>query len=298
LVEGREQDWAGWIWSMLAAGIAVLGVFAWHQLRRDRRDGSALLPMHLFANRGYSAGLVTQALFQGSMAGFVLVLAIYVQNGLGFSAIAAGLTLLPFSVGAFIGTGISVPLGVKLGKIIMRWRDPSVDLHLRAVQVMHEQGATLTGWNLAPAMALGGIGLGLRSSHDRRGSGHDPATRRGCRLRCLRHDPAGGCRDRRRHRRRGLLRRVGTTFTQARLEEAITAASWVGIIGFALCALATTLPSRRPSRRARPSASGNWQCRPDRIALRRSQRRVASRQCRAATRLEDLERSSGRTRRR
>ena len=89
------------------------------QRRRERRTGSALLPMHLFSDRGFSAGLVTQATFQGSLAGFALALTIYVQTGLGFSAIHAGLTLLPFSLGAFVGTGISVPLGTKLGKVVM-----------------------------------------------------------------------------------------------------------------------------------------------------------------------------------
>ena len=50
------------------------------------RTGSALLPMRLFADRGFSAGLVTQGAFQGALAGFALVLTVYVQAGLGWSA--------------------------------------------------------------------------------------------------------------------------------------------------------------------------------------------------------------------
>ena len=61
---------------------------------------------------------MTQAAFSAAMAGFVLALVIYVQSGLGFSAIHAGLVLLPFSLGAFIGVGISAPLGLKLGKVV------------------------------------------------------------------------------------------------------------------------------------------------------------------------------------
>ena len=56
----------------------------------------------LFSDRGFSAGLVTQGAFQGSLAGFALVLTVYVQTGLGWSAIHAGMTLLPFSLGAFV----------------------------------------------------------------------------------------------------------------------------------------------------------------------------------------------------
>ena len=42
--------------------------------------------MRLFRDRGFSAGLVTQGAFQGSLAGFALVLTVYIQTGLGWSA--------------------------------------------------------------------------------------------------------------------------------------------------------------------------------------------------------------------
>src|SRR6185503_10437215 len=106
LVEGRQQDWAAWIWAVGASGVLVLAAFVVQQVRRERATGSALLPMRLFADRGFSAGLVTQGAFQGALAGFALVLTVYVQTGLGWSAIHAGMTLLPFSLGAFVGTGV------------------------------------------------------------------------------------------------------------------------------------------------------------------------------------------------
>lgn len=162
LVEGRQQDWAGWIWALGAAGVGVLGAFVVQQQRRDRITGSALLPMRLFADRGFSAGLVTQGTFQGSMAGFALALTLYVQAGLGWSAIHAGLTLLPFSLGAFVGTSISVPLGTRLGKVVMV---TGAALQSAAtIWVLATVGArddALTTWALVPAMTLSGIGLGL-----------------------------------------------------------------------------------------------------------------------------------------
>ena len=162
LVEGRQQDWAPWIWATGAAGLAVLALFVAQQVRRERRTGSALLPMRLFSDRGFSAGLVTQGTFQGSLAGFALVLTIYVQTGLGWSAIHAGLTLLPFSLGAFVGTAISVPLGMKLGKVVMvtgALLQSSATVWVLAI--VHSQGDGLSTWPLAPALAVSGIGLGL-----------------------------------------------------------------------------------------------------------------------------------------
>jgi len=247
LVEGREEDWAGWIWATLAGGVLLLGIFARYQVRRERRDGAALLPMHLFRNRGYSAGLVTQLLFQGSMAGYVLVLAIYVQNGLGFSAIKAGLTLLPFSLGAFVGTAISVPLGTRLGKIVMFVGAVCQAVSVWwAVQAIHSHGAALTVWDLAPAMALGGVGLGLLvvplidvalATVPQRDAGaasgaYGTIQQVGAALGVA---VAGVV----------FFNVIGVDFSQSALERGMAAASWVAVIGYSLCALATTLlPSR------------------------------------------------------
>jgi predicted MFS family arabinose efflux permease len=259
LVEGREQDWAWWIWTMLAAGAVGLAAFVAYQVRRERADGSALLPMHLFGNRGYSAGLVAQFLFQGSMVGFFLVLTIYVQTGLGFSPIDAGLMLLPFSLGAFIGTGVSVPLGVKLGKVIM-FVGAAVQATAVAwaIQIVHAEGTGLGRWDLALALGLGGAGLGLLVV---------PLV--DVALATVAHSDAGAASG-----AYGTFQQVGAAtgvavvgvvffgavgntsgdacgaeaaclFTPVGLEHGLTAAAWVSIVGYAACALATLLlPSR------------------------------------------------------
>ncbi len=162
LVEGRQQDWAGWVWGIGGAGVIVLAAFGVQQVRRERTTGSALLPMRLFSDRGFSAGLVTQGAFQGSLAGFALVLTVYVQTGLGWSAMHAGLTLLPFSLGAFVGTAVSVPLGVKLGKVVMvTGAALQSAATIWVLAVVHGQGDSLSTWNLVPPLAVSGIGLGL-----------------------------------------------------------------------------------------------------------------------------------------
>jgi Na+/melibiose symporter-like transporter len=140
----------------------VLGAFIVQQARLERTAQSALLPMRLFGDRGFSAGLVTQGAFQGALAGFALVLTVYVQTGLGWSAIHAGLTLLPFSLGAFVGTAISVPLGTKLGKVVMVTGAALQSAATIWVLVtVDAQGDALSTWNLCPALAVAGIGLGL-----------------------------------------------------------------------------------------------------------------------------------------
>src|SRR4029079_18558670 len=69
LVEGRQQDWAAWIWAVGASGVLVLAAFVVQQVRRERATGSALLPMRLFSDRGFSAGPGTPGAVHGGAPG-------------------------------------------------------------------------------------------------------------------------------------------------------------------------------------------------------------------------------------
>jgi MFS family permease len=247
LVEGRQQDWAAWIFGLGAVGIGVLAAFVVQQRRRERRTGSALLPMRLFSDRGFSAGLVTQGTFQGSLAGFALVLTVYLQTGLGWSAIHAGLTLLPFSLGAFVGTAISVPLGTRLGKVVMvtgaLLQSAATVWVLVAVR---SSGDSVTTWSLTPALVICGIGLGLlvvplvdvalatvpTSEAGAASGAYGTVQQVGAALGVAIMGTV-------------FFDVVGTSYDVGSLRDGLVAACWVAAAGYALAALACLfLPSR------------------------------------------------------
>lgn len=162
LIEGRGEDWAGWIWAMLIASPLILGIFVWYQARRDRLQGSALVPPILFKNRGYAAGSVVQFTLSGSIGAFFLVLVLYLQIGLGFSAIGAALATLPFSLAALVGSGIAVPFGPVLGKwLIAAGAVAQVGGYFWMTAIVREMGDALVGPDLIFPMALAGLGLTL-----------------------------------------------------------------------------------------------------------------------------------------
>lgn len=157
IVEGRALDWPAWIWGVEALGVVLLGAFVLTQ-----RRGSALLPLGLFRNRGFSAGLVTQAAFQGAMNAFTVAWIIYLQAVLGFDALTTGLTMLPFSLGAFVGVGVAIPLAAKVGKPIVTLGGlVQAGGILWMVAVMTAAGSDLSGWQLVAPGVLLGVGLGL-----------------------------------------------------------------------------------------------------------------------------------------
>jgi len=162
LVEGQTLGWPAWLWIPVAIGALLLVAFVASQRRRMRRDGSALLPMPLFRDRGFSAGIVTQAAFQGSLNAFTLPFIIYLQVGLGFDALTAGLNLLAFSLGAMLGTGAAIPLVPRLGKVLVT--AGAVILAggvLWVFAIVSATGSDFSGWSAVWAMLVAGLGLSL-----------------------------------------------------------------------------------------------------------------------------------------
>ncbi|MEV7803288.1 MFS transporter [Microbispora sp. NPDC088329] len=101
LVEGRQEGWPGWTFASLAASAMMFALFAVQQLRLSRAGGTPLVEPSLFRSRSFLAGLATVLAVYGGMASFMLVIALYVQDGLGRSPLGAGLVFLPMGVAFF-----------------------------------------------------------------------------------------------------------------------------------------------------------------------------------------------------
>jgi EmrB/QacA subfamily drug resistance transporter len=183
LIEGRALGWPIGIWIMMGASPVLLAVFIWYQSRRDKKSGSALVPPSLFHSRGYSAGALTSFSFSASIGAFFLILVLYLQIGLRFSAIDAGLTTLPFSLGALLGSGIAVPLGPRLGKgLILLGALAQIGGYVWIARIVDAQANALVGTDLIAPMALAGR--------------PDICCQRRSSIRCSGHVPAGWFRDR------------------------------------------------------------------------------------------------------
>jgi EmrB/QacA subfamily drug resistance transporter len=93
-----EQSHYGWsspqIYLPLIAGLLLLSAFIWH----EKRDPEPMLPLGLFKVRNFAYGnIATLAIYGGlSVATFLLV--VYLQQVAGYSAIQAGLALMPVTL--------------------------------------------------------------------------------------------------------------------------------------------------------------------------------------------------------
>jgi EmrB/QacA subfamily drug resistance transporter len=105
-------------WLALPAAV-LLGLF----LRRERRltdqDRDPLVDLRLFRRPSYVAGITLALTFFPAMAGLPLVLAIYYQTGLGYTALESALGVTAYAV----GSAISAPLS---GRVVTRVGRPLV----------------------------------------------------------------------------------------------------------------------------------------------------------------------------
>jgi MFS family permease len=103
VVQGRPLGWPAWTIVMIAASIAVFGIFGYVETRIQRRGGDPLVVPSIFRKRSFSGGLVTGLAFFAAIVGFSLVFTVFVQIGLGYSPLKAGLTALPQAIGSVLG---------------------------------------------------------------------------------------------------------------------------------------------------------------------------------------------------
>jgi EmrB/QacA subfamily drug resistance transporter len=162
LVSGRELGWPAWAFWSMAAAIPGLALFAAYERQTARRGGSPLLNMALFARRSFVGGLLVNLTLLAAASGFFLVYVVLVQVGLGFSALDAGLTALPWPLGIAAASGASVQLAPKIGR-----RLPSLGTALMTLGMVGLSlaltvvGSAISGWHLVPGLLMGGLGMGL-----------------------------------------------------------------------------------------------------------------------------------------
>src|SRR5947208_14405727 len=99
----------------IITGIILLGIFAFYELRRPRKDGVPLFDFSLLRYKGFRYGLFTVTIVAMDEFGAVFIISIFLQTVKGLSAISAGLTFLPMAISVFIFAPIAGVLATRFG---------------------------------------------------------------------------------------------------------------------------------------------------------------------------------------
>ncbi len=162
LVQGRELGWPWWAWAMMALSVPVFRVFQRYQRRLHRTHRSPLIEPSLLAKQRFTAGLLVGLIFFAGLMGLTLILSVYLQLGLGYSPLRAGLTQAPWAFGTAVGAVAGHVLSARFGgrRLLVGGTAvlaAGVVALLVTLTVTDRPAPPLT---LLPALLLLGIGMG------------------------------------------------------------------------------------------------------------------------------------------
>ena len=162
LTEGRALDWPVWAFVLLAAVVPLAVAFARVERRLEDRGGHPLLPLTLLRLPGMWRGLLLGIPFFAGFGAFMFVSALVLQQGAHFGPLRSGLALVPMAVTFLLASLQTARLTARFGRRVL-----SAGALFQCAGLVAVAGTLVAEWphitpaNLAPAMALAGLGQGL-----------------------------------------------------------------------------------------------------------------------------------------
>ena len=167
-----DQSIGGWEWPLssvsivpvsLALGALFLASFVRIELSRVRSGRPVVFDFTDLVHRGFRYGLVNTTVLAMGEFGAFFVLPLFLQVGLGLSAIRSGTWLLPAGIMAFFGGGLGGQLSRRFGPkyvitVGLAFEAAGIWLYFAAFS------ASTTFLSLLPGLLLHGIGIGFATS--------------------------------------------------------------------------------------------------------------------------------------
>ncbi|MDG4800759.1 MFS transporter [Micromonospora sp. WMMD980] len=158
----QREQWQGSAkWLLIPLGLLLLAGFALWE-RRFARHATPLFDLRLFGLRSYVLGSLIGLIYFAGFTAIFFIFTLYLQIGLGYSALVAGLAITPFALGSALASALG-------GRVVTRYGRPLVAVGLLAVVVgLVATDLVLTGGahrdvplRTALPLLVAGLGSGL-----------------------------------------------------------------------------------------------------------------------------------------
>ncbi len=158
----QEREWPAQKWLLVPAALVVLAAFVTWDLGYARRGREPLVDFSLFSRRSYTFGLSMITVYFAGFTPLFFVFTLYLQDGLKYSALAAGVAITPFALGSALAAGLG-------GRVVHRFGRPLVALGLGmvaagfagSVLAVHEVPQHGAAWATLAPLIVAGLGSGL-----------------------------------------------------------------------------------------------------------------------------------------
>lgn len=151
-----ERQW----WFLAPAGALFVAFYFWERWW-TRKGKESLIELKLLTVRPYMYGLSLGTFYFAGFTSIFLILTLYLQNGLGYSALAAGASVTPFAIGSAVSSWLSGRLVERFGRWLAVVGIAMVVVGLLTVDLLAPHLDSAVGLKLAPALLVAGFGGGL-----------------------------------------------------------------------------------------------------------------------------------------
>lgn len=155
-----EREVGPVIWAALGLGAVFVLIWVWWERRFARTGREPMVDLTLFRTRSFANGAVIITVYFLGMTSIWVVLALWMQQGLGHSALAAGMIGLPSAVVSAVLSPIAGRHVTRVGRVMVLWGIllALAGLVLSGAAVLLHYSTGLSEWWLLGTLAILGAG--------------------------------------------------------------------------------------------------------------------------------------------
>ncbi len=158
----QDREWGSWRWWLVPVSVAVLAAFViWERIFRARGRES-MVDLALYKRLSYTSGSAMITLYFAGFTPLFFVFTLYLQVGLHYTALQAGLAITPFAIGSAIAAAVGGRKVSDLGRKLIVIGLTGVLIGFGGTLVaVHLAPTHNTAWATLLPLAIAGLGGGL-----------------------------------------------------------------------------------------------------------------------------------------
>ena len=159
----ESRSWTGnRTWALLVPAALLGTAFVRWERRYSRRGGEPMVDLTLFGRRSYTYGATLGLAYFAGFSALFFVYSQFLQDGVGYTALQAGLASTPFAIGAAVAAGLGGRFVHRTGRALVAAGLVLVLVGLLGAWLaigLVDGGAV--GWAVAGPFLVAGLGNGL-----------------------------------------------------------------------------------------------------------------------------------------
>ena len=163
MIPFMEASAGTWIWGLEAAGIGVIGAWVAWEKRYRARGGAPMVDLSLLAIPSFAYGSLAIAVYFLGYTSVWIIVAQYVQAGLGSTALVSGLIGVPAALAGSIAAAVAGRRVIRVGRVmVLGGMVLGMVGLLASIGIMHMHArAGWSPWWLTLTLLVLGVGQGL-----------------------------------------------------------------------------------------------------------------------------------------